>query len=385
MAGIVGISAYQQIGNTYSQGMPGKFNNRNTIAAAQNGVISAAIFNPTDKKKNDKTEQSAQIRKMIRELKNAADEKLNPYMATSKDKENGFLQLSESQENEEGEEVKKPVVYSYKDVAGRIQRAKTSLSAGQAVLSAKRKVMEIKRKISAGDGDAEELQFALTHAKRMEMVARKKKHHLEIEEMVSVTRKKDEREDKLEEAASNIRDALIDAEEEKITRREDEIFEDREEMITEAYEEFSDSEEESAEGIGSSSDEMLAELNKMISEYGEEELKQLEENMDMLEEMEVVDPHMSKEEFDDLKRKHRAKEEKDIVKANMDYLKDMIKHWTESGVNTINAGSTSTKHTGGVSLTKAGVTEKEVFSSTGGAASGSGATMPCAGSFDLQI
>ena len=42
--------------------------------------------------------------------------------------------------------------------------------------------------------------------------------------------------------------------------------------------------------------------------------------------MEVVDPHMSKEDFEDLKRKHRASENKAIVKANMEYLKDMIKH-----------------------------------------------------------
>ena len=35
---------------------------------------------------------------------------------------------------------------------------------------------------------------------------------------------------------------------------------------------------------------------------------------------------MSKEDFEDLKRKHRASENKAIVKANMEYLKDMIKH-----------------------------------------------------------
>ncbi|MBE5844782.1 MAG: hypothetical protein E7302_11555 [Butyrivibrio sp.] len=332
MAGIIGISAYQQIGNTNYQGLPGKINNhKNTTAAAQNGIFSAAVFNPLDKKKNEKTEQSQQMRKMIRGLKQAKDETLNPLVASSKDKVEGFLELSGSPEQEEEEELKKPVVYSYKDVASRIQKAKTSLSAEQAVLSAKRKVMEIKRKISTGDGDAEELQFALTHAKRMEMVARKKKHHLELEEMVAVTQKKDEREDKLEETSSDIRDAIINAEEEKITEREDEIFEERSEMITEAAEELDES--------SASSDDMLTELNKLVSEFGEEELKQLEESMEMLEEMEVVDPHMSKEDFEDLKRKHRTQEEKEIVKANMDYLKDMIKHQIQRGTSSINTGS----------------------------------------------
>ncbi len=48
--------------------------------------------------------------------------------------------------------------------------------------------------------------------------------------------------------------------------------------------------------------------------------------MEMLESMEIVDPHMSKEDLEDLKRKHRASEDKAIMKANMDYLKDMIKY-----------------------------------------------------------
>jgi len=60
--------------------------------------------------------------------------------------------------------------------------------------------------------------------------------------------------------------------------------------------------------------------------FSEEELKELEEAMEMLETMEVVNPHMSKEDLEELKRKHRASEDKAIMKANMEYLKDMIKH-----------------------------------------------------------
>ena len=48
--------------------------------------------------------------------------------------------------------------------------------------------------------------------------------------------------------------------------------------------------------------------------------------MELMETMEVVDPHMSKADLEDLKRKHRASEDKAIMKANMEYLKDMIKH-----------------------------------------------------------
>ena len=63
----------------------------------------------------------------------------------------------------------------------------------------------------------------------------------------------------------------------------------------------------------------------MVAEFGEEELKQLEEAMEAFESMEVLDPHMSDEQFEDLKRKHRAAENKAIVKADMDYLKDMAR------------------------------------------------------------
>ena len=47
--------------------------------------------------------------------------------------------------------------------------------------------------------------------------------------------------------------------------------------------------------------------------------------MEMLENMEMIDPHMTKEDLDELKRKHRASEQKAMMKADMDYLKGMIK------------------------------------------------------------
>ena len=77
-------------------------------------------------------------------------------------------------------------------------------------------------------------------------------------------------------------------------------------------------------GVQNSQD-MLSELGKILAEFGEEELKELEEAMEMLEDMEIVDPHMSKEDLEELKRKHRATEQKAMVKADMDYLKGMIK------------------------------------------------------------
>ncbi|MBQ9303371.1 hypothetical protein [Butyrivibrio sp.] len=302
-------------GSLYAQNQVGKQG-----GASKNTIMGKSPVNPiassfdkiTDRAAEDRNGLSQQMRQMIRTLKqdslqNQNNKKVNDFLETS-----GAPDAAET-------EMESAEKYNYKEVASKIRSAKTSNSAGQAVLAAKRAVTQIKRKISSGDGDPEELQLALTHAKRMEMVAKKKKHHLELEEMVTRTQKRDERLDQQKDAVQGMQSAITQAEEEKITEKEDEIFDEREEMLEEALAQV----EESGEAV---SDEMMAELNKMISEFGEEELKELQEAMEMLETMEIVDPHMSREDLEDLKRKHRASEEKAITKANMEYLKDMVKH-----------------------------------------------------------
>ena len=58
--------------------------------------------------------------------------------------------------------------------------------------------------------------------------------------------------------------------------------------------------------------------------------------------MEMIDPHMTKEDLEELKRKHRASEQKAMMKADMDYLKGMIKLQNEGkGISTISSPSVS--------------------------------------------
>ena len=281
--------------------------------------------------------QQEQVKKLLRELKEQDDSNKNPFAVKKDDKNDVFTDLLGVTEDEEDKEKSnKPVVYNYKEVASKIQRAKTSVSAAQAVFAAKRKVMEVKRKISTGDGDPEELQLALTHAKRMEMVARKKKNHLELEEMSGNSVKRNEREDKQEDILNDLKNSIIAVEEEKTGNIEDEIFEDRQAMIEEAVDSFSGTGLAAAVSQNSS-DDMMAELNEMISEFGEEELEELEKTMEMLEDMEVVDPHMDREDLDEMKKKHRMAEQKALIKADMDYLRGMIKHQTEKVSSPISA------------------------------------------------
>ena len=285
-----------------------------------NNDSSSLLSKLTNKFNDDKTSIFQQMKQMIRDLKQEQYKN-----ASSKEQANGFSKMSGSSDSTEDEEIVNSEKYNYKTVATKIQQAKTSITAGQAVLAAKRETLKIKRKIASGNGDPEELQLALTHAKRMEMVARKKKHHLELEELVENTQKRDEKLDNQRDVSAQMQSTMVSAEEEKISEKEDEIFDAREEMLSAALEQIQ-------EGSASFSEDELKELNEMISEFGEEELKELEEVMELMETMEVVDPHMSKADLEDLKRKHRASEDKAIMKANMEYLKDMIKH--ELGKNT---------------------------------------------------
>ncbi|MBR1875776.1 MAG: hypothetical protein IJ805_01560 [Lachnospiraceae bacterium] len=279
----------------------------------------------SDEKREESNSVRALIRKMNSKPKVDKDGK-QVFTDTTKDKQNGFLQLSgTSQTDKSGTASKKSSYsYNYKEVANRIRRAKTAVGAGQAVLAARRKVFEVRRKIASGDGDANNLQLALTHARRMEMAARKKKHHIELEELVTETQKRDENADRLEKANEDMHTAMTDAAKEEIYKEEDRIFEERQAMLSEYTEAAREQATEAAE-------ETLQKMNRLISDFGEEELKALEEMMEELENMEIVNPHMSKEELEELKRKHRNEENKAILRAEMDYLKGIFKYMQESG------------------------------------------------------
>lgn len=270
----------------------------------------------TDRMNDEKERNAANMRHLLRELNRAPQENQTPNLMSSRDLVEGLFGKESKKVHSE-----KKAVYNYKEVEAKILRAKNTTGAGQAVLAAKRKVLEVKRMIARESGDPEELQLALTHAKRMEHVARKKKHHLELEEMIKATQKRDEEMEKYEEAADELTGAMTEIQEEEVVEKEDEIFEERQAMIEEAVSRADQNPEKY-------SGEMLAELNASIAEFGEEELKELEETMEMLEEQEILNPHMSPEKLEELKRKHRASEQKAMVKADMDYLKNLIKHQT---------------------------------------------------------
>ena len=329
--------------NGYGANTPNLFQNSKSNQKKKD--VSNNITQVTDVNKLSKSEEQ---RKLLRNLSSSDNNQQKKTFANNPKDIIDTLYNTEKKTKDKAKAALK-YKYNYKDVSSQIQRAKTTVSAGKAVLSAKRKVLEIKRKISSGSGDAEELQMALTHAKRMEMAAKKKMHHLELEEMVENTSRRDDKLDKMEKATQGVQSALADETDMKISEAADEIFEERQDMLDEALDEAKDS------GIDMS-DEMIAELNELISEFGEEELKQLEEMMEMAEEMEIINPHMSEDDLKELKLKHRISENKDIVKADMDYLKSMIKYLTEKqGSGSVNTTATSTPVSFSAGMVAAGI------------------------------
>ena len=321
-------------------------NRKKLLSALDTTETKTSVKNLSDKEAADlkasqiaaqKNETSEEAAKRLEETKKARKQVV--FQGTSVNKKNGYLDLTKTNTEKKDTKAKKKLHYSYKDVASKIQRAKTSLSAGQALISAKRKVMELRRKAASGNVDSEEVMMALSHAKRMESIAKKKKHNLELEEMVEQVKARDDRMEKMEDSSSQIQNDVIETAKTTVESAEDDIKKQQEEYGEELKAEFEEmiKEEELDEEM---TEELSEEVSKMIEEFGQEEMELLEETMEMLEQLEAVNPHMSDEQLEDLKRKHRASEDKALTKANMEYLKGMMKQLEkESQKNTVAAGA----------------------------------------------
>ncbi len=264
--------------------------------------------------------KNEELRNLLRGL-DGNNKNNNSNKATLIGKTNGFLDTKTKYNTKDKLDIKK-YKYNYKQISSKILSAKTSVSAGQAVIAAKRKVIEVKRKLVANPKDSDELQAALIHAERMEMAARKKKHNLEMEELVSNTMKRDDfskKRDELNQSSEDMTAVEVDAREEEIYGREDEIFTERQEMVEDLRAQIKEG------SLSDLSEEMFERMQQTIAEFGEDELEALEEMMQIAETMEIVNPHMSEEDYNKMKAKHRADEQKAIMKADMDYLKAILK------------------------------------------------------------
>ncbi len=153
MTSIYGISAYQQINRSWdSKNMSPTASVRTdhkifpqTTKYGMSYCSSASLY-PSSYDRDDEdmhTTESWQIRRLIRSITQTKDPDRNPYAVSADSDAGSFMGISAASDSDKDDKElsKLKYNYSYKEVAGKIQRAKTSVSAKQAEISAKRKVL----------------------------------------------------------------------------------------------------------------------------------------------------------------------------------------------------------------------------------------------------
>lgn len=267
------------------------------------------------------------------------ERKNHTYKDTSENKVNGYLntKTETTSKKTSDETAKKKLNYSYKEISTQILRAKNSVSAEQVVIKAKRKVLELKRKMGNKNIDPDELSVAINHAKSMERVAKKKKHNLELEELAEITSERDERMEEQEEAGKQDSGDRIEGSTGSVYDATSAVIEETEEEISDRLTELD--EVETAMEIQEAYPEHelfnMDDMEELIESFSEEEKEMLEQQLDMLGQMEIIDPHMTEEDLKELKQKHRNAEQKQIVKAEMEYLKQTYERMQRAGAEAI--------------------------------------------------
>ena len=219
----------------------------------------------------------------------------DPYGST---KNNGWKPVSRTNS---APKKRKRLNYNYRDVSGRILRAKTSVSATLVVTHARTMVAVLRRRYGCGEYDDRDLEIAIIHAEKMVRIAKKKLKNLKMEEMGKRTSEAEKAQEELEDENS-LDPADMQSEEKEISADE---------------------------------------LRDMIREL-EQELQQLAaENSfdDLMDECLGAGGAVSEEELEKIKKKHRCDEMRQIVEADMKYLKAMFQRMMQEQQETAAAAT----------------------------------------------
>lgn len=190
---------------------------------------------------------------------------------------------------------KKRLNYNYKKISNQILMSNTSDSARRTAGKARRMVATLKRKLRSYEYDDKEIKNAIIHAEKMERIAKKRKKHIEEEERAEKTgayAEKEEIEEKAEssESENEVREQETEESEERLRELEQELKKLMEESVEESTEDtMKESLRELADGI-----------------------------------VGAAHTNMDKEDIERLKKKHRADELREIIEADMKYLKALF-------------------------------------------------------------
>jgi len=224
----------------------------------------------------------------------------------------------------------KKLNYNFKSVSTKILQSKTSGNARQAVSSARRTAGMLRRRLRGGEYDDKELERAIIHAEKMERIAKKKLKHLQQEE-------------KAEQGTPILEEP-----------------EDTEEALK-AYTESQSGEPEtlSKEEVR----KLMRELQKLMREMTESmgETEGISDTDELSEKFaEASLDNMEPEDLEMLKKKHRLAEMREIMEADMKYLKALFddlareKQAAASGSFSGSDNSTGAADVEGVTLELAG-------------------------------
>ena len=187
--------------------------------------------------------------------------------------------------------------YNYREISGRILRAKTSVNANLVVTSARTRVATLRRRYGCGEYNDKDLEIAIAHAEKMVRIAKKKMKNLKAEEQAQRGQKAVEVEKEYEEENAS------------------------------GMEEMQPEESEMSE----------KEMREMIRRM-EQELRELanENSMEELTDQFLGGGSMSEEDLERWKKKHRCDEMRQIVEADMKYLKAMFQRMLQEQQETAN-------------------------------------------------
>ena len=216
-----------------------------------------------------------------------------------------------------GQKKYKKLQYNFKRLSNQIMRAKTSVNAKQIVTKTKFQIADLKMKLISGDYNYEEIHNALLHAEKIARVAKKRMKNLEEEEYIQKTGRND-----------------MDIEE--MQKKQEEEILDTTGMSQEEMKQLAQELQEEMERIETELEKTIEESEKLMEEYVQGSKLQM-------------DP----EDLEQLKKKHRAEEMRDIMKADMEYLKALFNKLArekESAANGSTNSSNDSDSSGNLSI-----------------------------------
>lgn len=221
----------------------------------------------------------------------------NPYVNVTTVKNRKSSATRTVQKSKASAKKLKRLQYNFKQISTQILTAQTSSIARTVTVRARAKLAMLHRLHATGQYDETELYHAIIHAGKMVRIAKKRTNHLREEERAEKQGSCSVEMEKELEDTENVEEA-----EEEYTKKEREIQRHEQELM-----------------------ELQEEYEELMQEVMEESMENITGLDDMADELlGTIQIDMSPEDLERLKKKHRADEMREVMEADMKYLKALM-------------------------------------------------------------